>query len=80
MQQKLEDVSKEKESTIQELRQKLAGEKMKKEESSQEIVQLKEQVRIYKPFRQVHCICLIIIRLKRKVIWQFKLVQILRKR
>ena len=75
MQQKLEDVSKEKESTIQELRQKLAGEKMKKEESSQEIVQLKEQVRIY-PFRQVHCICLIIIRLKRKVIWQFKLVQI----
>ena len=44
MQQKLEDVSKEKESIIQELRQKLAGEQMKKEESSQQIAQLKEQV------------------------------------
>ena len=73
MQQKLEDVSKEKESTIEELRQKLAGEKMNKEESSQQIAQLKEQVR--KSFHQLHCIWLII-RLKRKVIWQFKLVQI----
>ena len=78
MQQKLKDVSKEKESTIQELQQKLAceHEQMRKEESSQQIAQLKEQVR--KPFHRLHCICLIIFinRLKRKVIWQFKLVQI----
>ena len=44
MQQKLEDVSKEKESIIQVLRQKLAREQMEKEESSQQIAQLKEQV------------------------------------
>ena len=75
MQQKLEDVSKVKESTIQELRQELACEQMKKEESSQQIAQLKEQVR--KPFHRLHLLHLIIInRLKRKVIWQFKLIQI----
>ena len=54
MQQKLEDVSKEKESIIQELRQKLAHEQMNMEESSQQIEQLKEQVR--KPFHRLHCI------------------------
>ena len=54
MQQKLEDVSKEKESIIQELRQKLAHEQMNMEESSQQIAQLKEQV--HKPFYRLHCI------------------------